>query len=109
MSAPEFDFHFEFVVQPSHPSLPGHFAGNPIVPGVVVLDSAIDALDRAMGLRVSRLHRVKFASALRPGETAVGRWEGRAGRASFRITTQRDGVSTKVAEGSCAVAGERAP
>jgi 3-hydroxymyristoyl/3-hydroxydecanoyl-(acyl carrier protein) dehydratase len=52
-----------------HPCLPGHFPGRPIVPGVVVLDhvlAAIEALHGALG--PLRMPQVKFAQPLLPGE-----------------------------------------
>jgi 3-hydroxyacyl-[acyl-carrier-protein] dehydratase len=96
---------FQFAVAPDHPSLAGHFPGNPVVPGVLLLDRAMEALDRSTGQRVTSLHRVKFVSALRPGEMAEGTWDVEGDRATFRITRRRDGAPAKVAEGSCAVSG----
>ena len=31
-------------VAPTHPSLPGHFPGQPVVPGVVILDAVQAAI-----------------------------------------------------------------
>jgi 3-hydroxyacyl-[acyl-carrier-protein] dehydratase len=95
---------FEFTVPNAHPSLAGHFPGNPIVPGVLLLDCVMDALQRAGGAPVVHLQRVKFLSALRPDETARGSWEVDGTRASFRATADRDGVPVKIAEGVCHVA-----
>lgn len=92
---------FDFSVAADHPSLAGHFPGNPVVPGVLLLDHAIDALHRACGLRVVRLQRVKFLAALRPGEKAHGHWEVDEARATFRCGILRNGDSTKLAEGVC--------
>lgn len=61
----------EFVIGPDHPSLPGHFPGRPVVPGVVVLDRVVAALERAHGpLPPLRLPQAKFLQPLLPGEPA---------------------------------------
>jgi acyl-coenzyme A synthetase/AMP-(fatty) acid ligase len=36
-------------VDPAHPALPGHFPGDPIVPGAVLLDEILDALTGELG------------------------------------------------------------
>ena len=61
----------EFTIGHDHPSLPGHFPGRPVVPGVVVLDRVVAALERAHGpLPPLRLPQVKFLQPLLPGEAA---------------------------------------
>ena len=53
-----------------HPALPGHFPGNPIVPGVLLLDEVLLAVERHFGLVVGCCSWpfVKFIKPLRPGE-----------------------------------------
>ncbi len=54
-----------------HPCLPGHFPGHPIVPGVVILDRVLDAIEAAHGpLGPVRLPQVKFLKPLLPGDRA---------------------------------------
>lgn len=66
----------EFAVPHDHPCLPGHFPGRPIVPGVVVMDRVLDAIDAARAasglapLGALRLPQVKFVQPLLPGEFA---------------------------------------
>ena len=59
-------------VSAGHPSLPGHFPGAPVVPGVVVLDHVLQAAQewQARALSVSGLKQVKFHAPLLPDERA---------------------------------------
>ncbi|MEN1941293.1 hypothetical protein WCE41_09160 [Luteimonas sp. MJ246] len=76
----------EFVVEHDHLCLPGHFPGRPLVPGVVVLDHVLAAIDAAQGpLGALRLAQVKFASPLLPGEAAHVELAGEAPRWRFRV------------------------
>ena len=92
----------EIVIGHDHPSLAGHFPGRPVVPGVVVLDRVVAALEQAHGpLPPLRLPQVKFLQPLLPGETARVELEGGAPRWRFRVL--RD--DTLLASGEV-VAGE---
>ncbi len=59
-----------FLIDPFHPSLSGHFPGNPIVPGVVLLGEILESICQSLGhpLRISNVPVVKFHSPLRPNE-----------------------------------------
>jgi acyl-coenzyme A synthetase/AMP-(fatty) acid ligase len=59
-----------FTVPPDHPALAGHFPGRPIVPGVVLLDHALDAIGSALGrsFDACRIESAKFLSPAEPGE-----------------------------------------
>ena len=56
-------------IAPEHPALAGHFPGQPIVPGVVLLDHAISAIGTALNrsLDACRLRSAKFPSPATPG------------------------------------------
>ena len=60
------------VVQADHPALPGHFPGSPVVPGVLILDRVVEALEAATchPVRLRRLSHVKFLAPLFPGQVA---------------------------------------
>jgi len=80
----------KFSIPHEHPCLPGHFPGRPVVPGVVVLDRVLDALEAEAGPLPAplRLPQVKFARPLLPGERAEVALEpvaGAAGRWRFRV------------------------
>lgn len=60
-----------FTIPADHPSLPGHFPGRPLVPGVLLLDRVLEAIEREHGaLGPLRLPQVKFLQPLLPGEQA---------------------------------------
>lgn len=83
----------------THPALPGHFPGNPIVPGVVLLDRVAAAIEKS-GARLSRVGVVKFLTPLRPEETATLAIARDGARVSFRI--DRDGTPILRGEGELA-------
>lgn len=60
-----------FVVPGTHACLPGHFPGRPLVPGVVILDRVVAAIEAEHGpVGAMRLPQVKFVQPLAPDETA---------------------------------------
>lgn len=85
-------FRAPLCIAPSHPSLTGHFPGQPVVPGVVILDAVQQAIEAVAGaLPALSLPQVKFLQPLLPGEAAVVTVESPApGRWRFRVT--RDDV-----------------
>jgi len=48
-----------------HPALAGHFPGDPVAPGALILD-AVFREAKARGYRVTGVHRAKFTGPLRP-------------------------------------------
>ena len=59
----------ESVVAHDHPALAGHFPGEPLVPGVVVLDCVVAAAEALLGAaRPVAIPSVKFLAPLRPDE-----------------------------------------
>lgn len=64
------DYQIKQCIPASHPSLPGHFPGNPIVPAVVILDEVLNALlTWQVGVEVLGINTVKFVAPLKPEET----------------------------------------
>ena len=67
------DIHFPA----DHPTAAGHFPGNPIIPGAVLLDTALTAIAAAEGLTSapSRLRSAKFLHPVRPGDRMLVEWQ----------------------------------
>lgn len=65
-----------FAIAADHPCLPGHFPGQPVVPGVVVLERVLMAIEaRHAGAQHAvpgplRMPQVKFQQPLLPEQTA---------------------------------------
>ena len=76
----------EWTVPPDHPAFAGHFPGRPIVPGVVLLERVVEAIETIHGpLPPLRLPQVKFLHPLLPGQAAQVCLEGEAPRWRFRV------------------------
>ncbi|MDB5411828.1 MAG: beta-hydroxyacyl-ACP dehydratase [Rubritepida sp.] len=56
-----------FTVPEDHPSLPGHFPGQPIVPGVLLLDAVLRAAAASHPAHSRRPLRAKFPAPVAPG------------------------------------------
>lgn len=80
-----------FSIPHDHPALPGHFPGRPVVPGVVLLERVLEAIELEFEhgtLAGLRLPQVKFARPLLPGEPArveLARPDPAAARWRFRV------------------------
>ena len=62
---------FEVTIDPEHPSLEGHFPGEPVVPDAILLDHAISYVERTFARRVSAIPIAKFIVPLRPRQIVV--------------------------------------
>ncbi len=63
------NFKVRRTIGADHPSLPGHFPGVPIVPGVVILDEILAALTEwRENSRLTVIRAVKFLVPLKPGQ-----------------------------------------
>lgn len=81
----------------SHPAFDGHFPGAPVLPGVVLLDETIRAIELAEGgaPRCWRVTSVKFLRAVVPGEALTLQHERSAGGpVRFAVLSAGQAVAT---------------
>jgi 3-hydroxyacyl-[acyl-carrier-protein] dehydratase len=92
----------ERVFQPEHPASRGHFAGNPIIPGAVLLSETIMAI--GPGLDAGRLPLLitsaKFLHPARPGDRVVIEYY-RTRQAEVRFACSVDGKPVLTGQMSC--------
>jgi len=86
-------------ISADHPSLAGHFPGVPILPGVLLLDETLRALEESESLALPdwRIGHAKFLKPVRAGETLLVEHE-RLANGSVRFHVSSGGQL--VAEGT---------
>jgi len=63
---------FSFKVLDTHPSLSGHFEGNPIVPGAVIIDQIISGvLAKDSNIIVKSITHIKFLMPVTPNAEVI--------------------------------------
>ncbi len=79
-----------------HPALPGHFPGQPIVPGVVILDLLVEEWrKRRPDAPLRGLRKMKFISMLAPGQEFAVSWgEVRDGKVTFTAESGGKSLAT---------------
>ena len=72
MSTAAVQYESSFAIARDHPSLEGHFPGNPLVPGVLLLERALECAEEKTGhpLAVRAIVQAKFVAPLKPDELA---------------------------------------
>jgi len=75
-------------IKADHPSLAGHFPGNPIVPGVVILDEIFSALTAWKNdCQIEQISTVKFLAPIKPGQQfVINLTESKPKRIDFKCT-----------------------
>lgn len=90
----------ELSIAADHPAYAGHFPGQPILPGVVLLDAALHALATVEGGAArGQIRSAKFLSPVLPGESLILHYSAApAGGFRFDIRCQTRGVASGVVE-----------
>jgi 3-hydroxymyristoyl/3-hydroxydecanoyl-(acyl carrier protein) dehydratase len=73
----------EFLIPADHPAAPGHFPGNPVIPGAVLLDGVVAAIAGERDFEAVRIKSAKFLQPVRPGARIALRWQGDPGGIRF--------------------------
>lgn len=84
---------------PDHPSAQGHFPGNPIIPGAVLLSETLRAIEASLKLSLSpgKLASAKFLHPARPGDrVSIEFSDGAAGAIKFACSVGAVTVLTGV-------------
>lgn len=92
-------FEFDICVPAAHPAMPGHFPGQPIVPGVLLIDHVLAEMLRLEGLELVLLKHVKFSSVLLPGECAHVVCHVDGERATFLVSSMQQSTTKIFASG----------
>jgi 3-hydroxymyristoyl/3-hydroxydecanoyl-(acyl carrier protein) dehydratase len=77
----------ELFVAADHPAFAGHFPGRPIVPGALLIDLAVRAVEQATARDVASVAQAKFLSPAGPGETLALVFEANGDAVRFDIET----------------------
>jgi 3-hydroxyacyl-[acyl-carrier-protein] dehydratase len=77
----------ERVFQPDHPASQGHFPGDPIIPGAVLLSETLQAIEAGLGASLVpfQITSAKFLHPTRPGDRVLIEFS-RTARGEVRFT-----------------------
>ena len=88
-----------------HPAAEGHFPGNPIIPGAVLLSATLEAISHALGMDLCpcSLKAAKFHAPVHPGDAVLIEYTASAaGSSRFECTVNGTKVLTGQIECSAA-------
>ncbi len=78
----------ELHVRADEPSADGHFPGNPVIPGAVLLREVIRIVARDGAATCCEIRSARFFQPVRPGDRLTIRWDAQhAGDISFTCAT----------------------
>lgn len=91
-------YRISFRIDADHPALPGHFPGQPVVPGVVLLDRVAAAVAQWQRGTLRQLAQVKFLQPLLPGQEAELLLSADGERVRFRISAGEREIANGIVE-----------
>jgi len=105
------DAPLTFTIPADHPALPGHFPGQPVVPGVVLLDQTLIVIGAALNRPFDRyrVNAAKFLSPATPGVALDVAFEiTSSGTIRFTVSAGQREVASGVLSAEPAANGENA-
>lgn len=92
----------------NHPCGAGHFPGNPIIPGALLLDEVLTCISADLDVNgmAWKVKSAKFPQQVRPGDTVHINYSQTAGEISFECTVSNNRVMSGTASSHTLPAGE---
>jgi 3-hydroxymyristoyl/3-hydroxydecanoyl-(acyl carrier protein) dehydratase len=81
----------DLVFAADHPTAAGHFPGNPILPGALLLDSIVLTVSRGTSAPSVAIQSAKFLRPVRPGDRLRVQWENKGADTHFSCTLAASG------------------
>ena len=83
----------ERIFQPDHPASQGHFPGNPIIPGAVLLSETLKAIEVGLGVSLGpfQIRSAKFLHPARPGDRVLIQFS-RTAQGEIKFTCATAGI-----------------
>jgi 3-hydroxyacyl-[acyl-carrier-protein] dehydratase len=73
----------DLIFPADHPTAAGHFPGNPILPGALLLDAIVLTVSRAAGAQCVAIRSTKLLRPVRPGDGLRVAWENKGADTHF--------------------------
>jgi 3-hydroxymyristoyl/3-hydroxydecanoyl-(acyl carrier protein) dehydratase len=92
----------ERVFQHDHPASQGHFPGNPIIPGAVLLGATLQAIEADLGISLApfQIRSAKFLHPARPGDRVLIQFS-RTAQGEIKFTCATAGIPVLTGQMSC--------
>ena len=93
-----------FCVAADHPATHGHFPGNPIIPGAVLLNATLQAIEVAIDAKLlqCRIKSAKFHRPVRPGDQVAIEYL-QSGAEDIRFSGNVDGKTVLTGHLQCSL------
>lgn len=81
----------DLVFPADHPTAAGHFPGNPILPGALLLDAIVLTVSRGASAQNVAIRSAKFLRPVRPGDRLRVAWENKGTDTHFSCALTASG------------------